>query len=269
MQQARGAIAQSGSPSAMLDARCIVGHVLDKDHSWLMIHDDYLLTDDQLHLINSLVERRCQGEPIAYIIGQRDFWSLTLKCNSSTLIPQPDTETLVEEALKVAPAQGRVLDLATGTGAVALALKAQRPDLKVTGSDYFPEVVQLARDNARLNQLEVNFIQSDWFSEIEGRFDVITANPPYIDENDEHLTQGDVRFEPRSALVAKDHGMADLAFIIAHAGSFLVSGGYLLLEHGYDQRDAVQNLFRQHGYQKVTTIDDLGGNPRVTMGQNF
>lgn len=266
MSEARRKIAASGSDSAGADARYLAETALGRSLEWLLVHDDYELSPVERARFDAMVARRCQGEPVAYITGRRGFWSLELACNSSTLIPRPDTETLVEAALAAAPRNGRVHDLATGTGAVALALKKERPDLAVSGSDVAPEAVELARFNAAENRLDVDFFVSSWFERVTERFDLITANPPYIAAGDEHLAQGDVRFEPRGALVAGDNGLADLKFIIAHAPEYLLPGGRLLLEHGYDQKEPVQSFFSQHGYAEVATLKDLGGNFRVTCG---
>lgn len=259
---------ESGSSDPKLDASLILEQVLQKNRTWLMIHEDEEIDPDTQLLIFKLGQRRVAGEPLAYILESRDFWSLTLRCTPNTLIPQPDTEILVEEALKVIPRSGaRVLDLATGTGAVALAVKKERPLADVTGSDCFVGVVELAAENARLNNLEVAFVLSFWYENISGVFDVITANPPYVAENDPHLEQGDVRFEPRSALVAGDNGLADLQTVIRGAPHYLKDGGWLLVEHGWDQKSAVQEMFFCSEFCNVSTVHDYGGNDRVTLGQ--
>ena len=263
---ARARLSSAGSPTPVADLKSIASHVLNVDASWLIIHDKYELDRSQEKTLNEMLELRCGGMPVAYITGHRGFWNLDLKCNKCTLIPQPDTETLVEVALKYAPQGGRVLDLATGTGAVALALKSERSDLRVEGCDIVSDAVDLARQNAVLNGLDVKFYTSDWFSEVDGQFDLITANPPYVAENDPHLARGDVRFEPVTALVAGDDGLADLRHIISVAGEFLVDGGALLLEHGYNQAQSVRDMFLSFDYECIGTVADLGGNPRVTGG---
>lgn len=266
ISEARARLSLEGSPTPVADLKSIASHVLSVDASWLIIHDKYELEMSQEKTLNEMLELRCGGMPVAYITGHRGFWDLDLKCNKCTLIPQPDTETLVEVALKYAPQGGRVLDLATGTGAVALALKSERSDLRVEGCDIVSDAVDLARQNAVLNGLDVKFYTSDWFSEVDGQFDLITANPPYVAENDPHLARGDVRFEPVTALVAGDNGLADLRHIISGAGEFLVDGGALLLEHGYNQAQPVRDMFLSFDYESIGTVADLGGNLRVTGG---
>ncbi len=266
ISEARARLSLEGSPTPAADVKSIACHVLGVDASWLIIHDEYVLEPFQEKKLNEMLGSRCSGMPVAYIVGHRGFWDLDLKCDKCTLIPQPDTETLVEVALKYVPQGGRVLDLATGTGAVALALKSERPDLRVEGCDIVSDAVELARQNAVLNGFDVKFYISDWFSEVDGQFDLITANPPYVAENDPHLACGDVRFEPVTALVAEDEGLADLRHIISAAGEFLVDGGVLLLEHGYNQAQPVRDMFLSFDYESIGTVADLGGNPRVTGG---
>ena len=229
------------------------------------------MTEEQTILFEELFSRRLKGEPIAYILGQQAFWDLEFKTAEHTLIPRADTETLIEWVLDLAdslPEQARVIDLGTGTGAIALSLAYEFPCWNVQGVDLIPQAVALAQQNAQLNQLEcVRFYQSSWFDEVEGIFDLIVSNPPYIDPEDEHLDQGDVRFEPRSALVANNKGLADLKLIAQQGRDFLAEGGWLLMEHGYDQQEAVQQLLCNLGYKNVATRIDLGGNPRITGGQ--
>ncbi len=266
-QKLIGDFKNSGSPEPKLESSLILEHVLGKNPTWLMVHEDEELTFKDESTILSMGVRRVKGEPVAYILENRAFWSLNLKCTPDTLIPQPDTEILVEEAIKVIPdAPCRVLDLGTGTGAVALAIKKERKQADVVGSDFYPKVVELAQTNAKLNNLKVQFVQSDWFKSIQGLFEVITANPPYIDENDPHLSQGDVSFEPRSALVAKDNGLADLQTIITKANLFLKNRGWLLVEHGWNQGSDVRDLFVKAGFCDIVTVKDYGGNERVTKG---
>ncbi|QGY29548.1 peptide chain release factor N(5)-glutamine methyltransferase [Pantoea cypripedii] len=259
-----------GGDSPKRDAEILLAFVTGKSRSWLVAFDDAPLDDIQLQQLETLLARRAQGEPVAHLVGEREFWSLPLRVSDVTLIPRPDTEILVEQALAHLPAAAvTVLDLGTGTGAIALALASERPDCQVYGCDRIAAAVALAQENAqRLHISNAKFFLSHWFTALPPqRFDLIVSNPPYIDATDEHLQQGDVRFEPLSALVADDAGLADLRAIIASAPDWLMSGGWLLLEHGWQQGEAVRQLLVQHGYQGVNTVDDYGGNPRVTLGQ--
>ncbi|KQB02528.1 protein-(glutamine-N5) methyltransferase, release factor-specific [Vibrio metoecus] len=262
---------QSGSDSPALDAAVLLCHVLAKPRSYLLTWPDKTLEEPALASLDALLARRMAGEPIAYILGEREFWSLPLKVSPSTLIPRPDTERLVELALdKAALMDGELLDLGTGTGAIALALASELPQRRVTGIDLRPEAAALAQENAtRLAIHNTQFLQGSWFSPLADgtKFALIVSNPPYIEENDPHLSQGDVRFEPQSALVAKENGLADIRYISTYASHFLLDGGWLLFEHGYDQGAAVQMMLRELGYQNVTTEQDYAGNDRVTLGQ--
>ncbi|MDE1187062.1 MAG: peptide chain release factor N(5)-glutamine methyltransferase [Pantoea sp.] len=259
-----------GGDSPKRDAEILLAFVTGKSRSWLVAFDDAQLDDTQLQQLDTLLARRARGEPVAHLVGEREFWSLPLRVSDATLIPRPDTEVLVEQALTHLPAAAaNILDLGTGTGAIALALASERPDCQVIGCDRVAAAVALAQENAqRLHISNATFFLSHWFSDLPPqRFDLIVSNPPYIDAADEHLQQGDVRFEPLSALVADDAGLADLRVIIASAPDWLLPGGWLLLEHGWQQGEAVRTLLVQHGYQEVNTVDDYGGNPRVTLGQ--
>jgi len=228
------------------------------------------LTADQQAQLSALLSRRKAGEPVAHLTGEREFWSLPLYVSAATLIPRPDTECLVEHALARLPATAcRILDLGTGTGAIALALASERPDCQVTAVDVMPDAVALAlRNAARLGFNNVKIQQSSWFDALVGQqFDMIVSNPPYIDECDPHLSQGDVRFEPLTALVAAEEGLADIAHIVTVSRQYLTAGGWLLIEHGWTQAEAVRSLFTQAGYERVETCQDYGGNDRLTLGK--
>lgn len=261
------------SDSAKLDVELLLAHALKKDRTYLFTWSDKAVAESEQLVFDELFERRLAGEPIAYILGQQEFWDLKLHTAAHTLIPRADTETLIEWSIELAaelPESARVIDLGTGTGAIALALANENPNWQVEAVDLVPEAVLLAQKNASLNGLrKVEIYQSSWFDEVIGRFDLIVSNPPYIDPDDEHLGQGDVRFEPKSALVADNKGLADLQHIAEQARGYLVSGGWLLMEHGYDQLERVQQCLKQLGYQGVSTRFDLGGNPRITGGQFF
>ena len=232
------------SDSAKLDAQVLLSFVLDKPTSYLLAWPEKLVSAEIVERFIELVERRLQGEPIAYIVGEREFWSLPLKVSPATLIPRPDTEVLVELVLdhysvkSSAHSNLRCLDLGTGTGAIALALASEQPNWRVEAIDFNPDAVLLAQSNAKnLAIANVEIYQSDWFSAVNSAkvFDVIVSNPPYIDQDDPHLSQGDVVFEPNSALVAADNGLADIRHIATQAKSYLIAGGRLYIEHGYQQ----------------------------------
>lgn len=259
------------SDTAKLDVELLLARSLGKDRTYLFTWSDKVITEEEEQTFKQLFLRRLAGEPIAYILGQQAFWDLNLKTAPHTLIPRADTETLIDWVVELAdslPKHTSVIDLGTGTGAIALSLAHEFKSWDVYGVDVIAEAVELACSNAKLNNLErVHFFQSSWFDQVEGQFDLIVSNPPYIDPDDEHLTQGDVRFEPRTALVAENKGLADLALIAEQSRAYLKDGGWLLMEHGYDQQQAVQQILTELGYQQVTTRIDLGGNPRITGGQ--
>ncbi|WP_331346305.1 peptide chain release factor N(5)-glutamine methyltransferase [Cellvibrio sp. UBA7661] len=265
---------ESVSDSARLDIELLLCNILQKNRTWLFTWPDKTLTFEQQKIFDDFFQRRKNGEPIAHIIGQREFWSLPLSVNNSTLIPRPDTELLVETVLELfandAPLQQRrCLDLGTGTGAIVLALASEKPHWQLLGVDYSADAVALAEKNRRALEFDyVSILQSDWFSAVPAQaFDVIVSNPPYIDPQDHHLEQGDVRFEPRSALVAGNHGLADIELIIRDSWNYVAEGGWLLLEHGYDQGESVRALLRARGFIAVETRCDFGGNERVSLGK--
>ena len=256
--------------SPVRDAEILLCHCLDKTRSWLYTWPETEVSGEALEHFQQLLHKRYQGEPVAYLTGHREFWSLNLAVSPSTLIPRPETETLVEWALELPlPDDSEALDLGTGTGAIALALASEKPGWRVRGFDVCPEAVQLAAANALVNELaRVEFTQSDWFSSLENeRFNLLVSNPPYVEAGDAHLLMGDVRFEPAGALVAADRGLADLNHIAQAAPEYLQSGGWLLLEHGFDQGHAVRELLVTRGFQGVETRKDLAGQERITGGR--
>jgi release factor glutamine methyltransferase len=268
LAQAIERLANSESPRR--DAEILLGHVTGKSRTYILAFDETTLTTEEGAQLETLLSRRVNGEPVAHLVGMREFWSLPLEVTPATLIPRPDTECLVEQALDRLPESPcDILDLGTGTGAIALALASERPDCRVTAVDFVADAVALATRNAcSLGINNVTIAQSNWFSALEGKtFGMIVSNPPYIDEQDPHLAEGDVRFEPLSALVAADEGLADLAHIIQEGRRFLLPGGWMLLEHGWKQGPAVRELYIQAGYDEVETCRDYGGNERLTVGR--
>ncbi|AYH01614.1 peptide chain release factor N(5)-glutamine methyltransferase [Pectobacterium parmentieri] len=252
------------------DAEILLGFVTGKSRTFVLAFGETELRAAEQQQLTELLARRELGEPIAYLIGVREFWSLPLVVSPATLIPRPDTECLVEQALLRLPKTPcDVLDLGTGTGAIALAIASERHDCQVVGVDLQPEAVALATKNAQQLRLDnARFLPGSWYSPLEHRrFALIASNPPYIDADDVHLSQGDVRFEPASALVAADNGLADLRIIIESAPHYLEVGGWLLLEHGWQQGDAVRQLLQARGFTQLETCQDYGGNDRVSLGR--
>lgn len=259
------------SDSPKRDAQILLGFVTGKPRTFLLAFAETALSEPQLNQLGALLDRRVRGEPVAYLIGEREFWSLPLRVSPATLIPRPDTECLVEHALAcLSPDPCDILDLGTGTGAIALALASERPDCQITALDVVPEAVELARSNAaHLGITNIHVRQSHWFSALnpQQRFGLIVSNPPYIDSEDQHLSQGDVRFEPKSALVADNHGLADIETLVSQGLAFLAPGGWLIVEHGWQQGAQVRQLFFDAGYNSVSTGKDYGGNERFTSGR--
>jgi release factor glutamine methyltransferase len=255
---------------ARLDARVLTAHVLGTDAAWLIAHDTDPLSVQQINAYQALLARRLGGEPIAYLVGSREFFGRPFRVSSDVLIPRPDTERLAELALAHIPPDQAfdVLDLGTGSGCIAITLALERPLARVTAVDRSPAALAVAKRNAELLDAHVEFLTSDWFSTLKGRrFDLIVSNPPYIAATDPHLTQGDVRFEPLSALAAGSGGLDDLRHLIATARAHIQPGGTLLLEHGYDQAEAVRNLLQQNGIGSPQSWHDLSDIPRVSGGK--
>lgn len=256
---------------AAIEARLLLQQSLGVDHAWLIAHINDELTNAQVVSFQQILARRLNGEPVAYILGMREFYGLPLKTTPATLIPRPDTETLVEAALGKLPSNQnlKILDLGTGTGAIALAIAKSRPQAQVTAVDFSHEALSVAKENAQnLDLARVRFMQSDWFASLQNeKFDVIVSNPPYIAENDAHLTQGDLRFEPITALASGKDGLDDIRRIIQAAPSHLNPNGWLMLEHGYDQAEKVAELLALHGFEQISHAPDLSGTLRVTVGR--
>ncbi|HNV87620.1 MAG TPA: peptide chain release factor N(5)-glutamine methyltransferase [Methylotenera sp.] len=258
------------SGEAKHEAQYLLQHILKVNRAWLISHENDALQPNIHAGFQALLKRRLKGEPIAYILGYREFYGLKLKVTPDTLIPRPDTETLVEAALAKIPhnSTSKILDLGTGTGAIALAIARHRPQVYVTATDASQAALNIAVENAQnLNITNINFFLSDWFSALEDeKFDVIVSNPPYIEQDDVHLQQGDLRFEPISALASGKDGLDAIRHIIKTAPRHLNPHGWLMLEHGYNQASEVRKLLTQHGFIAVSSVKDFGGNERVTQG---
>jgi release factor glutamine methyltransferase len=255
---------------AKLDAQLLLQHVLNVNRAWLISHQHDALPSSIHETYRALINRRMKGEPIAYILGTREFYGLNLKVTPATLIPRPDTETLVEAALARIPLQKNltICDLGTGSGAIALAIAKHRPQAFVLALDASQTALDIAIENAQsLKIANIKFILSNWFSCIKDqKFDVIVSNPPYIESNDIHLNQGDLRFEPTSALASGQDGLDDIRSIINQAPQHLHPHGWLLLEHGYNQAEPVAALLKQSGFCRISHLQDLAGIHRVTLG---
>lgn len=265
----RAALAQSGL--LPVDARALLAHALDRDRAWLIAHADDEIPRVDADAFFALAKRRRDGEPVAYLTGRREFWGLDLRVTSAVLIPRPETETLVEVALERLPSDRplRVLDLGTGSGAVALAIARERPRAQVLATDVSRDALDVARDNARrLALANVEFLRADWYAGVPSTpFDAIVSNPPYIAAGDPHLAEGDLRFEPRSAQSPGGDGTAALRGIVAGAPARLVAGGVLAVEHGHDQSDIVRRLFDAAGFDRIAVRRDLAGIARVVHGE--
>ena len=256
------------SGTARIEVQMLLQRVLGVSRAHLLAHPEQALDEAQAAAYRALLQRRLAGEPLAYILGEREFFGLTFKVTPATLIPRADTELLVELALPRIPQSGRVLDLGTGSGAIALSIAHARPDIEVTAVDASQEALEVARENVRrLNIGNACLLRSDWFSALGGeRYNLIVSNPPYIAENDAHLAQGDLRFEPRGALASGTDGLDDIRRIVAGAKQHFNPGGWLLFEHGYDQAARVRKLLLQEGYAEVFSARDLAGIERVSGG---
>lgn len=257
---------------AKLEAQLLLQHVLNVNRAWLIAHENEALETNIHAEFKALLKRRLAGEPMAYILGGREFYGLELMVTPDTLIPRPDTETLVEAALAKIPnhANQSILDLGTGTGAIALAIAKIRPQANITAVDASKGALEVAKKNAQhLGIHNVKFVLSNWFDHLsDQRFDVIVSNPPYIEENDAHLTQGDLRFEPISALASGVDGLDDIRHILSNCLTHLKPQGWLMLEHGYNQAVKVTDLMAETGLTNIETIKDFGSNDRVTIGKN-
>jgi release factor glutamine methyltransferase len=255
----------------LFEAEILLAFVLRKSRTYLYTFPEIELTIEQAEQFYQLVDRRVAGEPIAYLINEKEFWSLSLKVTPAVLIPRPETELLVELILKEFGNQAElsILDLGTGSGAIALALASEKPHCKILAIDKSEAALDVARENAQcLKITNIDFQQSSWFENINAQFDVIVSNPPYITEDDNHLKTGDLRFEPQTALMALENGLSDFKTIISEAKNYLKPRGALFFEHGYDQAESVSNLLREYHFTGIQTFQDLAGLDRVTRGYN-
>lgn len=259
------------SDTPRIDAEVLMLHVLQKPLAWLIAYGDTIACASHIKLFHTLVEQRQQGQPIAYLVGHKEFWSLSLKVTPDVLIPRPDTETLVEQALILLHQceQPNILDLGTGSGAIALALAKELPSATVVASDTSAAALAIAQENASSSGISnITFVQSDWFAQVGSQvFNLITSNPPYIETNDPHLSQGDLRFEPSSALVSQGDGLNDLRIIIQQAAHYLSADGHLIVEHGYNQFAQVSALFEDAGFGGIQQHKDLNDLLRCTAGK--
>jgi len=259
----------SESDDARLDSQVLLAYALNVSRTWLFTWPDKALDGATLTALNALIEERKSGTPIAYITGYRDFWSLRLKVTPDTLIPRADTELLVETALTLKNVEKPcdVIDLGTGTGAIALSLANECPSWRITATDINPETLAVAKENAQTLELSVSFKESAWFDAINDRYDLVISNPPYIESDDPHLQQGDLRFEPAGALASGKDGLDDIRLLVQQALKHLKKDGYLLLEHGYQQAEAVRSLMAKAGYTDIETHQDIEDRDRVTLGK--
>ena len=259
----------SESDDARLDSQVLLAYALNVSRTWLFTWPDKALDGATLTAFNTLIEERKSGTPIAYITGYRDFWSLRLKVTPDTLIPRADTELLVETALTLKNVEKPcdVIDLGTGTGAIALSLANECPSWRITATDINPKTLAVAKENATTLELAVSFKESAWFDAINDRYDLVISNPPYIESDDPHLQQGDLRFEPADALASGKDGLDDIRRLVQQALKHLKKDGYLLLEHGYQQAEVVCSLMAKAGYIDIETHQDIEDRDRVTLGK--
>jgi release factor glutamine methyltransferase len=256
------------------ELRLLLSHTLARDHAWLVAHDDAALSDESFAQLESLISRRARGEPIAYLVGERDFYGRRFRCSPAALIPRPETELLIDLAMPIAAQLNatRILDVGTGTGCIAITLALECANANVTALDVSCDALILARENAgALGATNIEFFESDWFAALraDAKFDLIVSNPPYIPPNDPHLAQGDLRFEPKLALQDAIDGLQSYRVLLKGAKQYLREGGALIVEHGYDQGESVPALFREAGFIDVEMIRDLAGQARLTKAILF
>lgn len=270
------------SDSPKLDAECLLTEVLNKNRSYLYTWPEKTLEASQQNQFEQLVNQRLAGHPIAHLLGYKEFWGLDLQVTPDTLIPRPDTEILVEKALdiiqviqtnknhsKTPPPPLQIIDLGTGSGAIACAIKSECPSCEVVATDFSKNALQIAKQNATTHNLDIEFYQGSWLEAVPEKqsFDLILSNPPYIEDNDPHLQQGDVRFDPITALTSGSDGLDDIRQIASQTKRYLKTDGWVIIEHGYNQAQAVQQILHDNQFQAVASQQDYGGQPRITFGQ--
>ncbi len=248
-----------------LEIKLILQHILNKNAVQLITHDNYKLTDGEYSQLNQLVAKRQAGTPIAYIIGHKEFYSREFRVNEHTLVPRPETELLIDTALQLAKPSDRILDAGTGSGCIAITLKLESPTLIVDALDNYPATLDIAEENALKLGAQINFIYSNWFEEITKKYNLIVSNPPYIANNDNHLAN--LCAEPQHALTDFNDGLNCIREIIANSKNHLILGGYILIEHGYDQGQAIRDLYQQQGFANIKTLQDYAGLDRITLAQ--
>ncbi len=257
--------------SWLLDSHLMLCHCLSCERSTLLTHPERVLSAGQINKFQQLLHKRAQGEPLAYLIGYQEFWSHRLHVNEHTLIPRPETELLVEQALGLIGDKSglTIADLGTGTGAIAIAIAKEHPGCEIVATDLSPQALAIAKQNIQTHQCDnIALLQSRWFEQLHGlQFDLVLSNPPYIAVTSHAVEPNVARYEPTSALFAGENGLEDIRQIIATSPNHLKSGGWLLLEHGFDQADGVQSLFAEHKFQSIQTVRDLSKHPRVTLAQ--
>ncbi len=272
LQQASQNLAES-SPTARLDAQVLLSHVLQCNTAHLLAWPEKKLNEEQTSSFQRLIQQRQHGLPVAHLTGSREFWSLNFSVNDSTLIPRPETETLIEYILDKFSDREKIklLDMGTGTGAIAITIATEKPGWEIFASELSADALKLARDNSYSHQTtNISFVQSNWFDNIKANdFDIIVSNPPYIANDDPHLLAGDVRFEPQSALSAGATGMDDIEHLCQHAKNHLTQNGWLIVEHGYNQKQLVSDCFAENGYVEIEHKNDLAGHIRMTAGKKL